>query len=63
MQAILEARDNTKIATTATNRPEEVRVILGINRENFPIGSDNLGGKQVINGHAIFSCEIADATP
>jgi hypothetical protein len=61
VQPVLEAGGHPEVATTATDRPEQVRVVVGVDAQELAVGGDQLGGQQVIDGQAVLSDQVADA--
>src|SRR6516165_7113254 len=50
LQGKLEGRDDAEIASTAAQRPKQIRVVL-LARFDLPtIGSDDLGGQEIVDG-------------
>ncbi len=61
MQRELEARDDAEIAAAAANRPEQIFVRVGACVEQFAVGGDHVGRNQIVDGHAVFAAEPAEA--
>ena len=62
MQLVLNPGYDPKMTASATNGPEQIRVLLGIHCSDLPIGRDEIYGNQVINGQAILAIEATIAT-
>ena len=62
MGLVEEARHNTEIPATATQRPEEFRVLRRTGGYQAPIRQHNIGLEQVVNGQAVLAREIAVAS-
>ena len=46
VQPELEARSDAEVAAAATNRPEQVRVLLGVHMQQLAVRGHELGGQQ-----------------
>ena len=42
----LEPGRHAEVSAPSANRPEEVRVVLGVDTKDFPVGGDQLGGEE-----------------
>jgi hypothetical protein len=58
-----EPGDNPEIATSASERPEEVGMGLGVGREDLTFGGHDLGGHEVVNREPVLANEVADPAP
>jgi hypothetical protein len=45
-----ERRDDAEVAAAASQRPEQIGVLVGGCLDDAAFGGDNLGGKQVVDG-------------
>jgi hypothetical protein len=61
VQAELESGRDREVAAAAPDRPEQVRVGLGVDVQEPAVGGDQLGGQQVVDGEAVLADEVADA--
>jgi len=61
-QPELEARRHPEVAAAAAQRPEQVRVVLGVGTPHLAVGGHHLGGQQVVDRQAVLSDQVADAT-
>ena len=61
MQFELERRRHTEIAAAAAYGPEQVGVLRRACVEQFAIGSDHIGGVQIVGSQAEFATEPAEA--
>jgi hypothetical protein len=62
MQRELERGDDAEIAATASQRPEQIRVLVRGRLHDAAIGGDHLGGQQVVDDEPVLAHEEADAT-
>ena len=60
MEREREAGDDAEVAAAAANRPEQVRVRIGVDLESLAVGGDDLDAQQRVDGHAVLAHEIAD---
>src|SRR4029079_19765478 len=60
-QPVLEGGDDAEIAAAATQRPEEVLVLLLAGHDEAPGGQHDVGGLQVVEGKALAARQVADA--
>ena len=61
MQLECERRDDAKIAAAAAERPEQIRIFVGVSFHKFAVRQDNVGREQIIDAQAAFAGEMADA--
>ena len=61
MEPVLEPGRDAEVPAAAADRPEEVRIMVGIDDPDLAVGGDQLGGQQVVDGQAVLPSEIADA--
>ncbi len=61
MKTELQPRDDAEVAAAAAERPEQVRVLLGVDAQELAVRRDDLGGEQVVDGHAVLARQEADA--
>jgi hypothetical protein len=58
VQPIVEARDDSEVATTAPDRPEEVRVSVGVDLDDAAVGGHDLGPEQVVDRQPALAHEV-----
>ena len=61
MQGEPERGDDAEVAAAATQRPEQIGVLLGGRPDDVGFGGDYLGGQQVVDGEPVLAHEEADA--
>ena len=61
MQLERERCDDAKIAAAAAERPEQIRIFVGIRFYKFAVRQDNVGGEQIIDAQSAFAGEMTDA--
>ena len=61
-QPVLEAGHDAEVAAAAADRPEQVRLVLGVDASELSIGRHDLGGEDVVDRQAMEAAEVADAT-
>ena len=61
VQPVLEAGGHPEVAATAADRPEQVRVVVGVGPQQLAVGGDEVGGQQVVDGQAVLADQVADA--
>ena len=61
VQPELEAGRDAEVAAAAADRPEEVRVRLGVRAQELAVRGHDLGGQQVVDREAVLADEVADA--
>jgi len=61
MQRELERGDDAEVAAAASQRPEQVGVLVGGRPDDADLGGDHLGGEQVVDGEPVLAREEADA--
>ena len=62
VQLKLEARCNAKVAAAASNRPEEIGMMLSVDETALSISSDYFSSQQRIDREAVLADKIADTT-
>ena len=60
-QPVLEAGHDAEVAAAAADRPEQVRLVLGVHAPQLSIGRHDLGGEDVVDRQAVEAAEVADA--
>jgi hypothetical protein len=60
VEAELEPRGDAEVPAAAADRPEQVRVVLGIDVQELAVRGHDLGGEQVVDRHAVLADEEAD---
>ena len=61
VKPVVEAGDDAEVAAAAPDRPEEVRVALGVDLEHAAVGGHDLGTEQVVDRQTVLAHEVADA--
>ena len=61
VQPINEFRSNTEVSTTAANGPEQIRVFVFTNLQDFTLRRNNLRRKQIIDGDAMQTVDAPQA--
>ena len=49
MQLERERRDDAKIAAAAAERPEQIRIFVGVGFHKFAVRQDDIGREQIID--------------
>ena len=57
----LEPGHDPEVAAAAADRPEQVRLVLGVDQPDLAVGGHDLGGEQVVDRQAVLADEVADA--
>ena len=60
VQPQLEGRHDPEVAAAAAQRPVEVRVLGGARADRPAVGEDDLGGDEVVDGHAVAPALVGD---
>ena len=55
-----EGGDDAEVAAASAKRPEQVRVPLGVRGDHGPVGQDDVGGEQAVDGQAELAAQVAD---
>jgi hypothetical protein len=61
VQAVLERGDDAKVPAAAAHTPEQVGVDALARGQELTVGRDEIDGKQVVDGGAVFARQPADA--
>ncbi len=61
VQPELEAGRDAEVAAAAADRPEEVRVRLGVDAQELAVGGHDVGGQQVVDREAVLADQVPDA--
>src|SRR5207244_13339028 len=61
MQAILERGDDSDVAATTSQGPEQLAVVGLAGGEHFSVGGDDIGGYEVVTGQPVLAGEVTDA--
>ena len=61
VQPVPEPGRDAEVAAAAPDRPEQIRVCLGIDVQQLAVGRDELGGEQVVDREAVLADEEPDA--
>ena len=61
VQLELEAGHHAEVAAAAADRPEEIGVLGGAGAAQAAVGGDDVGGEQVVDGHAELAADPAEA--
>ncbi len=62
MEPELEPGDDTEVAAAATDRPEQIRLRLGVHPSHTTVGGHDVGGQQVVDREAVLPDEEPDPT-
>ena len=62
METQLELGRDAEVAAAAPDRPEQVRMLTGIDPEQLPLGGHDVRRQEVVDGQAVLSNEVAHAT-
>src|SRR5215475_6580246 len=62
MQRELELCDDAKIATPASNSPEQVRVLIGAGAQHLSVCRNHLSSDQIVDCHSVFARKPTEAT-
>ena len=57
VRSVLERSDDAEVATPTLVRPEQVRVVGVAGGDDPPVGEDDLGRLEVVDGHAVLAHE------
>ncbi len=60
MQLESEARRDAEVAASAADRPEQVRVMLGVDAQELAVGGHDVGREQGVDRQSVLADEIAD---
>ena len=60
VEAELEAGHDPEVAAAATDGPEQVRVVVGVDPQALAVGGHDVGGEEVVDGQAVLAHEVAD---
>jgi len=61
MKCELEGRDDTEIAASATEAPEEIGVVVLIRLHKFTRCQDDVGGTKIVKSEPMLSAKPAEA--
>ena len=61
VEPVLQARDDAEVAAAAAQRPEQLRLGLGVHAAQPPVRGDDLRREQVVDGQPVLAHEEADA--
>ena len=61
VEAVAQPRHHAEVPAAAAQRPEQVRVVVGVDLQQLAAGRHDLGAQQVVDGHAVLADEEADA--
>ena len=50
MQPVAQARDDPEVAAAATQRPEQLRLVLGVDAAQPAVGGDDLRREEAVDG-------------
>src|SRR5512138_1582933 len=62
MQAEFETGHGTEVASTAANRPKQIRMVFRVHIQDLTICGHHLSGEQVVNGQTVFPNQITDTS-
>ena len=60
VQPELEAGGHPEVAATTPDRPEQVGMAVGVGVQHPPVGGDQLGREQIVDGQAVLSDQEPD---
>ncbi len=60
MQRVLEPGDDAEVPAAAADRPEQVRMMLGIDAQELAVGGHDVGGQERVDRQAVLADQIAD---
>src|SRR5690606_3397417 len=63
VQLVLEPGRDTEIAAATADRPEQVRLVRGVDRQQPPVRGYDLGRQQRVDGEAVLARQVSHATP
>ena len=61
MEPVLEACGDAEVAAATADRPEQVRLRLGVHAQELAVGRDDVGGQQVVDREPVLADEEPDA--
>ena len=61
VEPVLEARHDPEVAAAAADRPEQVRMVLGVDQQALAVGGHHLGRQHVVDRQPELAHEVADA--
>src|SRR5262249_58353214 len=61
VQGKLEGRDDAEIATTAAQRPKQIRIVLLARFDPPTIGGDDVGGYEIVDGQTELAADPAES--
>ncbi len=61
MQSEPERGDDAEVAAAASQRPEQIRMVVGGRADDAALGDDHLGSQQIVDDEPVFAHEEADA--
>jgi hypothetical protein len=59
-EPVSELGDDAEVAAATADRPEQIRLMLMINRVHSTVSSDDLGGEDIVDGHPVSTAQEAD---
>jgi hypothetical protein len=62
MQLVFEGGNDAKVASAASDAPEQILVLLRASRQHLSVGGYHVGGSQVVTGESIAAVEPAQPT-
>jgi hypothetical protein len=63
VELIFEGCDDSEIAASTAQAPEEVRVLRGAGGQEATVGRDHIGRDEIVDGQAVLAGEPAEAAP
>jgi hypothetical protein len=60
VEPVLEPRHDADVAAPAADRPEQVRLVAGVDAPQPAVGRDDVRGEQVVDRQAVLPDEVAD---
>ena len=61
MQWVLERRGDAEVTASAPQPPEKIRILVVTSRQQPAVGSDHIGGKQIVAGEAVEAVKPSQA--
>jgi hypothetical protein len=62
VEAEVERRDHAEVAAAASQRPEQVGVLVLGRPQQLATGRHDVGGEEIVDGEAVLAHQPADAT-
>ena len=62
LEPIAEAGGDAEVPAAAPDRPEEVRLVVGVDSMELPVGGDDVGRQEAVDRQPVLADEVADPT-